>query len=118
MNTMEELRERLKQIPPDADEEHIISTASDLRGMNYTPILLFDTPSFFTMRAEDISNEFERIAALSDNEVMADVLMDVPADKIKLNHLNLLLYHYLLLCRLRKGDPDAWDEINELYEDD
>jgi hypothetical protein len=33
-------------------------------------------------------------------------------------NLNLLLYHYRLLRRLRDDEPEAWDEVNELMEDD
>ncbi|HKL22090.1 MAG TPA: hypothetical protein VJ904_09805 [Tichowtungia sp.] len=33
-------------------------------------------------------------------------------------HLNLLFYHYALLQRLRRNQPEAWDEVNELMEDD
>ena len=36
----------------------------------------------------------------------------------KMNHLKLLYYFYELLTRLRQDDPAAWDEVNELYEDD
>jgi len=32
--------------------------------------------------------------------------------------LNLLLHQYQFRGRLRRNDPDAWDEISELWEED
>lgn len=36
----------------------------------------------------------------------------------KVNRAELLLKQYSLLCRLRSDDPEAWDEVNELFFDD
>ena len=32
--------------------------------------------------------------------------------------MKIMLYHFKLLTRLRKNEPEAWDEVNELYEED
>ena len=38
--------------------------------------------------------------------------------EIKLEQIGLLVHHFKLLCRLRQDDPEAWDEVDELYGDD
>lgn len=63
--------------------------------------------------------EYERVSNLSseDEEIKAVIGLD-SADEIKRIHLNSLINQYYLLCNLRKGEADAWDTVNELYEDD
>ena len=38
--------------------------------------------------------------------------------KTKIHRMRVLLNAYILLQRLRNDEPEAWDEINELYFDD
>jgi hypothetical protein len=43
---------------------------------------------------------------------------EIPADELKRKNIDILVSQFLLLERLRAGEPEAWDEIHELYEDD
>lgn len=63
--------------------------------------------------------EFKRVKEMPDQEIKKQLPENKDsASEIRLRHLQLLLYHYNLLCRLRDDEAEAWDEVNELYEDD
>jgi hypothetical protein len=112
-------RKVLKEFPKDAPAEKIEETARTLEGMHYEPILLLKTPGFLHMGRKDIETEILRIGGMSDQEMRAEgFAADANFSEFKAKHLQLLLYHYGLLCRLRADHPEAWDIVNELYEDD
>jgi len=109
----------LKEFPSDAPAIKIEETARTLEGMNYEPVLLLRTPDFLRMGIRDLEVEIERINRMSDAEMMAEgFAANANFSAFKAKHLQLLIYHYGLLCRLRADDPTAWDTVNELYEDD
>jgi len=109
----------LNEFPSDAPADRIEFTAQTLEGKSYEPVLLLRTPGFLRMGRNELEKEIERVRSLSDEEMMA-AGFSASADfaEFKAKHLQLLVYHYNLLCRLRNDDPSAWDMINELYEDD
>jgi hypothetical protein len=105
-NTPEYTQKILSQIaelPPDAEPEQIEEAAAELELMNYTPLLLNDVPGFLRIKKAELV------------QLITDVAKD---PKTTEQHLSLLVYHYALLQRLRRREPEAWDEINELMEDD
>lgn len=109
----------LKEFPGDAPADKIESTAKDLEGMGYEPVLLLKTPGFFRMGRAGLEKEIERIHEMTVKEMMAEGFAEnANFNEFKAKHLQLLIYHYGLLCRLRIDDPCAWDMVNELYEDD
>ncbi len=109
----------LKEFPDDVPVEKVEETAATLEGMNYEPVLLLTTPGFLRMNRSDLELEIDRVRNLSDEGMMAEGFsIDANFNEFKAKHLQLLIYHYNLLCRLRADDPKAWDTINELYEDD
>lgn len=89
----------------DASAEQIAQTAEQLEAMSYEPILLTDTPDFLRMTSEDLSAHVQDLVSNHRNELTEQ-------------HLSLLVYHFKLLRRLRRDEPEAWDEVNELMEDD
>lgn len=99
----------LSEFPDDADDRAIESTASDLESMNYEPMLLIDTPGFFRMKKAELGETMNRVLQLPAGQA---------TDAVKSGQIKLLAYYYDLLCRLRLNDAEAWDLINELYEDD
>ena len=99
------LMKKAESLPSDADRSAINETARVLRDMNYSPTLLLEVPGFLEFTKNDLLQELARVRAL-------------PAPEINQKHCELLVYHYELLQRLRRNDPDAWDIVNELYEDD
>ena len=109
----------LEEFPNDAPADKIESTASELEVMNYEPVLLLKTPGFFRMGRKELRAEIGRITELTPEEMMAAGFgANANFNEFKAKHIQLLVYHYGLLCRLRTDDPAAWDTINELYEDD
>ena len=56
---------------------------------------------------------------MSDEEMMAEgFAAGANFSGFNSRHLQLLVYHYGLLCQLRTDEPAAWDAVNELLEDD
>lgn len=112
-------KESLREISEDAPQDKIEVAAKTLESKTYEPILLLKTPKFLRMKRADLEKEIARVRAMSDKEMMAEgFAADADFDSFKAKHLQLLIYHYKLLCRLRNDDAEAWDTINELYEDD
>lgn len=109
----------LKDFPRDASVEKIEETARVLEGMSYEPLLLLKTTGFLRMNRKELEAEIKRVNAMTDEDMMAEgFAVDADFTAFRIKHLELLIYHYGLLCRLRADDPEAWDTINELYEDD
>lgn len=109
----------LKEFPKDAPAEKIEETAKTLENKHYEPLLLLKTPGFLRMGRNDLELEIDRVTKMSDEEMMAEgFAANADFNLFKAKHLQLLVYHYGLLCRLRADDPTAWDTIYELYEDD
>ena len=109
----------LKAFPRDAPAGKIEETAGTLEGMTYEPMLLLKTPGFLRMGRTDLETEIARVNAMTDDEMRTEgFAVDANFSEFKAKHVQLLIYHYGLLCRLRADDPAAWDIINELYEDD
>lgn len=96
--------QQIQELPPDAEPGAIEETAGRLNAMNWQPTLLTDYPDFVTTTRDELRQFIEE---LTDKR-----------DDLTEQHLSLLLYHYRLLQRLRTDDPEAWDEVNELMEDD
>lgn len=109
----------LKEFPKDAPADKIESTAGTLEGMTYEPLLLLATPGFLRMTRKTLEKEIQHVNEMTVQEMMAEGFAEnANFNELKAKHLQLLIYHYSLLCRLRADDSTAWDTINELYEDD
>ncbi len=106
---MNAIKKVMNELPDDASDAQIENTAKVLDGKNFEPMLLIPTPGFVRMKKDDLREELRRVLALRADEV---------SDEMKSKHVELLLYYYDLLCRLRLDQAEAWDTINELYEDD
>jgi hypothetical protein len=95
--------EKIESLPPDPGPTSIEETAKELQAMNYQPMLLNDAPGFLELTKSGLV------------QMVVDVAEKPDATE---QHLSLLFYHYALLQRLRRNEPEAWDEVNELMEDD
>lgn len=96
--------EDIQALPDDASADQIQQAAERLDAMNYQPILLIEPEDFLHITKDQLIS-FIREKAQNNNELTEQ-------------HLNLLVYQYRLLQRLRRDEPEAWDEVNELMEDD
>ena len=112
-----DLQEKLKDLVIVDDPERIGKTADVLEGMKYTPTLLTDFPDFLRVDSKTFFARIEEI--LNAPDVKPE---DLPAGESQGSYrelqVSMLIYHYKLLNRLRQDEPEAWDEINELMEDD
>ncbi len=119
VETREEVQEQLQKLPEDAGSEQIRKTREDLERRSFTPAFLLPVKNFLTMTKDDLVSEVDRVLQLDESYLLkrASGFSDDP-QKIRCAQINLLLYYYQLLARLRMDIPEAWDEINELYEDD
>ena len=93
--------------------------AMDLERYNYDPGIFFPVPDLPYYRAEDMAREIDRIVEMDEEEVAGfSVAEDRPVGEVKRIAIDILTSQFFLIERLRDGEPEAWDEIHELYEDD
>jgi len=113
------LREKLCRIPQDMPYLVIEKTAKRLEDMNFSPTLLFPINDFLHLSKSQMLKEFDNIAKLKRNDL---IKLGMPEEEdfqsFREKQLSLMVYWFRLLSQLRKDSPEAWDEVNELYEDD
>ncbi len=115
---MSRSREQFERLPSDATDEQIRLAAEGLMRHHYEPLMILGAPDFIFWRKADVLAEYDRLVSLApDDAELTAVVGSTPVDVVE-KQLGMLLYHYELLCRLRLGDAEAWDVVNELYEDD
>jgi hypothetical protein len=102
---IKQIRRELQELPPDIRSEQIEATARRLEAQNYSPMLLVEVPGFLRMRRQELIDTVEE-------------LIKTRREELTPQHLSLLLYHYRRLQQLRRDDPEAWDVVNELMDDD
>ncbi|MFP4178514.1 MAG: hypothetical protein ACLFSA_00535 [Spirochaetaceae bacterium] len=101
------------------DRSTIDRVALDLERYGYEPGIFFPVPGFASYTKEDMIEEIDGIINMDEEEVQGFALAEErTAEEIKKIAIDMLTAQFLLLERLRAGEPEAWDEIHELYEDD
>lgn len=118
--------EKLNALPEHSPKE-CKTTAAELESLHADlriGRMDFDVRS---LNKKIIMEQFDAIRSLSFEELQATRNIEAPyteGDKedwcryARISRMGLLLDRYTLLCRLRSNDPQAWDEINELFFDD
>ncbi|MFA5687756.1 MAG: hypothetical protein WC959_01180 [Kiritimatiellales bacterium] len=101
---IEKICSEIESLPADALPEKIAETARRLTGMHYQPILLLDVPDFLNITKPVLLKFVHDIARARDNLTEPE--------------LSLLIYQFRTLQALRRDEPEAWDEVYELMEDD
>ena len=100
------IRKEIVSLPDDVSSEQIEQTAQRLERVCYEPFLIRQPPDFLRVTKDRLLTFIEELTADSDVEATAQ------------EDLSLLLHQYRFLLRLRRDDPDAWDEISEVWEED
>ena len=100
------IRQQIEALPEDATSEQIEQAAQRLEKLDYQPMLIVEPPDFLRITKD-------RLLAFID-----DLTANPGEKQLTEPHLNLLLHQYKLLQRLRRDDPEAWDQISELMEED
>lgn len=108
---MVDLQKQLDGLIISDDPGKIEKTAAVLEGMGYRPTLLSDFPDFLRSGSARFFQELEGLLAspLPEGE---------DPEGFRERQASLLIYHYKLLNRLRRGEPEAWGEVNGLMDDD
>jgi len=122
----QEIFRRLEELP-DHSPEAVKQTADQLAGLNATlAVGRMELEPRDTGRQE-IRRRLEAVDRLPLAELEATRNIEPPysggdrdswARETRLARMTLLIKQYTLLSRLRDDDPEAWDEINELFFDD
>ena len=106
-------------LPDLVDTSCIQQAARRLQGLHFSPTVILPIGNFLYLSKADMLEEIDRVAALTEQDIREQgVEMKQDVQEIKLEQIGLLVYHFKLLTRLRQDDPEAWDEIDELYGDD
>jgi hypothetical protein len=117
--TVQKMSEEIRKLDDSVDADGLRLTRERLERVNYSPILILPVPGFLSFSKDDVLREIERVAGLSDRE-MQDAGLEAGSDfaEMKARHIELLVYHFKLLVRLRRDEPEAWDEVDEIFGDD
>ncbi len=119
VETRSEIAGQLKKLPNDVPKDKIALTREHLERRSFTPSFLLPVKNFLSMDREALEQELDRVLGLEEEYLLSKArgFSDDP-QKIRCAQINLLLYYYDLIARLRLDIPEAWDEIHDLYEDD
>ena len=104
---------------PSHSPETIEATARQLEKIGYSPMLIIPVEDFIRFKKDDVIGEMKKTASLSGGEMAALGFTDEGEHRArKAEQLSLLKYFFSLVSRLRNDDPEAWNEVSELYQDD
>jgi hypothetical protein len=68
------------------------------------------------MRSQELLVEIDRILAMPDGEACALAPDNTnKCEDLRVQFITVLIYYYKKLLELRKGNPEEWDEVDELY---
>lgn len=95
------------------DPQNIAETAARLKSLNYAPPVGGELDTFLSYTTSDLAEEIERIAALPDDQV--EPAPGESALDTTLQRISVLVFYFRELAELRRGVPEAWDEVDELY---
>jgi len=113
---VDELKAQIRQLPDDHGAETIEQTAARLEGLNYAPSVITPNDAFLRLDKQGMLNEVDRIVEMPEQEACALAPGDdKKCEDLRLQFMKVILFYYQKLLRLRDGDADEWDEIDELY---
>lgn len=110
------LQKEVQQLDDLFEDGVVEGTAKRLKGLNFTPPIITPIETFLRMRRQDLLAEIDRILAMPDMEACALAPDNTKkCEDIRVQFITVLIYYYKKLLALRKGDPEEWDEVDELY---
>jgi len=114
---LEKLEGRFERIEDHSDAAAVAVTAEQLERLHYdVGIEPRGGGSFLRMSKDEVRSEIGRIKALKPRDVPDEEAARL--EKVKLERISLIVYHYELLARLRAEDAAAWDTVEDLYGED
>ncbi len=123
MKTLEEhAKMKISEVKKKAkswNRETIDRVAEDLERYGYDPGIFFPVPDFASYGVEEMIEQIHSILSMDDEEIEGLAIAEERSvAEVKRIAIDMLIGQFYLLERLRAGEPEAWDEIHELYEDD
>jgi hypothetical protein len=116
--TLEASIREVEHLPAHSPEK-IESTARQLEKIGYSPVLIIPVENLLRFRRDDVIREMKRTASLDEGEMAAlGFSGNADFEAKKAQQLSLLKYFFSLVSHLRNDDPEAWNEVSELYQDD
>ena len=110
------LQEEVRQLDDSFKDEIVEETAVRLQGLNFTPPIITPIDAFLRMQKQQLLAEIDRILAMPDMEACALAPDNTKkCEDLRVQFITVLIYYYKKLLALRKGDPEEWDEVDELY---
>jgi hypothetical protein len=111
-----QLKEEVRLLEDDFEQAVVEETASRLEGCNFAPPVVIEAGSFLRLRQQDLVNEIDRILAMPDAEACALAPDNTKkCEDLRVQYITVLIFYYKKLLALRRGSPEEWDEIDELY---
>ena len=123
---VENILSSLASLPVHTDKQVKVA-AEQLKGMNADLSLGRIVIDPLNMDEKEAEKKAAEIINMTFEELERNRNLEEPftgGDKeewamiARLSRLHILQKQYTLLCNLRDDDPEAWDEVNELYYDD
>lgn len=111
-----EMQDEVRQLPNVVDARVIEETAVRLEALNYGPTTILPVNAFLRLKKEDLLEEIERILRMP-----ADQVGELPHSdsrsyrEIQFRYISVMVYYFKQLTELRGGNPQVWDEVDELY---
>lgn len=113
---IDDLQEGVRQLDDDFDDDIVEGTAVRLKGLNFSPPVISPIDAFLRMRSQELLVEIDRILAMPDGEACALAPDNTKnCEDLRVQFITVLIYYYKKLLELRKGNPEEWDEVDELY---
>ncbi len=110
------LQKEVRQLDDDFDDTIVEETAARLRGLNFSPPVITPMDKFLRIRSQGVLAEIDRILALPDAEACALAPDNTKkCGDLRVQYITVLIFYYKKLLQLRKGNPEEWDEVDELY---
>ena len=106
----------VEEFTEDTSPEIIETTAQRLEALNFTVPIITPLSTFLRLDKQGVIAEIQRIQQMDMVEACAVALDDeLKCEDLRIQHITVLLYYYKKLITLRNGNPEEWDEIDELF---
>ncbi|TKB27026.1 hypothetical protein FCL47_07550 [Desulfopila sp. IMCC35006] len=110
------LRDQVRQLDDDCSNDIVEETATRLKGLNFSPPVITPLDTFLRLQRRELLAEIERILAMPDAQACALAPDNTKkCEDLRVQFITVLIYYYKKLVQLRKGNPEDWDEVDDLY---
>lgn len=117
--TYEGLRKKIEEMTVIEERSAVEKTAQQLREMNYQTPFLLPVSGFTQFNRKEALAALQQIYETPDTAIEKLPVSDTHSpDDIRQKTMEMFVKEFRLLQQLRADLPEAWDHINELYEDD